>query len=74
MGRKVIGSLERIMKGREREHGSKKGIKNSIILPTMTYASETWTWNAAQQAQLREVEMSYIRGACGISRWDLENN
>ncbi len=20
------------------------------------------------------VEMSYIRGVCGISRWDLENN
>ena len=52
----------------------KKGIRNSITLPTLAYASETWTWNAAQQARVRAVEMSYIRGACGITKWDLESS
>ncbi len=36
--------------------GVKKGIRNSIILPILSYASDTWTWNVAQQAQIRAVE------------------
>ncbi len=24
----------------------------------------------AQQSRVRAVEMSYLRGACGVSRWD----
>ncbi len=27
-------------------------------------------WNAAQQSRIRAVEMSYMRGACGVSRLD----
>ena len=52
----------------------KQGIRNSVILPTLSYASETWTWNAAQQLRIRAVEMSYLWGACGVSRWDRESN
>ncbi len=28
------------------------------------------TWNGAQQSRVRAVEMSYLREACGVSRWD----
>ncbi len=38
------------------------------------HASETWMWNAVQQSRIQAVEMSYIRGACGVSRWDGESN
>ncbi len=31
-------------------------------------------WNAAQRSQIRAVEMSYMRGACGMSRWNRESN
>ncbi len=51
---------------------TQRGIRNSVILPTLSYASETWTWNAAQQSQIQAVEMSYMRGACVVSRWDRE--
>ena len=47
-----------------------RGLRNSILLPTLTYGSENWTWNGAQQSRVRAVEMSYLRGACGVSRWD----
>ncbi len=73
-GRQVMGALERVMKGRSVSRVVKKGIRNNVILPTLSYASETWTWNAAQQSRIREVEMSYMRGACGVSRWDRESN
>ncbi len=54
--------------------GVKRGPRNSILLPTLTYGSETWPWNRAQQSRVRAVEMSYLRGACGVMRWDGESN
>ncbi len=52
----------------------KRGLRNSILLPTLTYGSENWTWNGAQQSRVHAVEMSYLRGACGVSRYDGLNN
>ncbi len=73
-GRQVMGAVERVMKGRNVSMVVKGGIRYSVILPTLLYASETWTWNAAQQSRIRAVEMSYMRGACDVSRWDRESN
>ncbi len=33
-----------------------------------------WTWNRAQQSRVRAVEMSYLRGVCGVKRLDGESN
>ncbi len=70
----MVGALERVMKGRSVSMEVKRGIRNSIILPTLSYASEKWTWNVPQQSRICVVEMSYIRGACGVSGWDGESN
>ncbi len=48
----------------------KRVLRNSILLPTLTYGSENWTWNGVQQSRVRAVVMSYLRGACRVSRWD----
>lgn len=48
----------------------KRGIKKSIILPTLSYASETWIWNAVQQSKVHAVEMSFIRGESNVSVWN----
>ncbi len=69
-GRSVVGSLAGVMKGRTVSMDVKRGLRNSIRLPTLTYGSENWTWNGAQQSRVHAVEMSYLRGACGVSRWD----
>ncbi len=66
-GRSVIGSLSRVMKGRSVSMEVKRDLRNSILLPTLTYGSKTWTWNRAQQSRVRAVEMSYLRGACGVT-------
>ncbi len=65
-GREVMGALERVMKGRNVSMVVKHGIRNSVILPTLSYVSKTWTWNAAQQSRIRAVEMSYMLGTCGV--------
>ncbi len=73
-GRSVIGSLGRAMKGRNVSMEVKKGLRNSVLLLTLTYRSETWTWNRAQQSRVNAVEMSYLRGACGVTRRDGQSN
>ncbi len=70
----MIGELERVMKGRNVSMEVKRGIRHSIILPTLSYASETWARNAAEQSRIRAIGMSYLRGVCGVPRWDRESN
>ena len=33
-----------------------------------------WTWNRAQQSKVCGVEIKYLRGACGVTRWEGESN
>ena len=63
-----------IIKGRNVPMEVKRGLRNSVILLTLTCGSETWAWNRAQQSRVRAVEMRYLRGACGVTRWDGESN
>ncbi len=62
-GRHVLGLLAGVMKGRNVSMDVKRGLRNSILLPTLTYGSEHWTWNGAQQSRVHAVVMSYLRGA-----------
>ncbi len=67
-GRSVVGLLAGVKKGRNVFMAVKRGLRNSILLPAQTHGSENWTWNGAQQSRVCAVEMSYLRGACGVSR------
>ncbi len=69
-GGRVAGSLGRIMKGRSVSMEVKRDVRNTLILPTLTYASQTWTWNESLRSRVQAVEMSYLRSACGVSRMD----
>ncbi len=73
-GTSVIGCLAQVMKGSNVSMEVKRGLGNSNLLLTVTYESETWTWNRTQQPRVHAVEMSYRRGACGVTRWDGESN
>ncbi len=69
-GRSVIA---RVMRRRNVSMEVKRALRNNILLPTLTYGSETWTMNRAQQSRVCAVEMSYLRGACGVTRWEGES-
>ena len=73
-GRCVIGSLVRVMRGRIVSMDVKGRLKNSILLPTLMYGSETWTWNRAEHSKNHAVEMSYLRGESEITSQDGEIN
>lgn len=40
-GKKVTGSLSRIMKGTSVSKEVRKGVRDNIVYPTLTYAAET---------------------------------
>ncbi len=73
-GRKVVGSQGCMTKGRTVGLEVKKGLCDGIIVPSITYASETWVWNKRQRSKIQAVEMSYLRGACGVQRMYGESN
>ncbi len=73
-GRRVVRSLGRFMIGRSVSMEVKRDLRYTIIVPTLTYASVMWTWNKSQRSGVQEVEMSYLRNACGVSRMDRVSN
>ncbi len=73
-GRKVVGSSGCIMNGRSVSMEVKRDLRNTVIVPTLTYASKTWTWNESQRFRVQVVEMNYLRSACGVNRMDGMSN
>ncbi len=73
-GRKVVGSLRRIIIGRGVSMKVKRDLRNTVMVPTLTYASETWAWNESQRSRVQAVEMSYLRSTCGVNRIDGMSN
>ncbi len=62
--RSAVGLLAGVMKGRNVSMDVKRSLRNSILLPTLTYGWKNWTWNGAQQSRVCAVQMNYQRGAC----------
>ncbi len=62
------------MRGRIVSRELKKALRDSIIVSTVAYASETWVWNQSQRSKIQAVEISYLRGRCGVNRMDGESN
>ncbi len=52
----------------------RKALRDTIILPALTYASETWTWNEARRCRIQVIEMSDLRRACGLYSMDSESS
>ncbi len=72
-GREVVGSLGRIMNDRSVSMEVKRDLRNTVIVPTLTYASETRAWNESQRSRVQAVEMSYLRSACGVRMDGMSN-
>ncbi len=74
-GRRFIRSLARVIRSRNVSMDIKSSRNtHSINLPTLTFGSEVWAWNRAQQSSVCAVEMSYLIVACEVTRQDGESN
>ncbi len=50
--RKVVGSLGHTMNGRSVSMEVKRDLRNTVIVPTLTYTSETWARNESQRSRV----------------------
>ncbi len=57
------------MNGRSVTVEVNRDLRNTVIVPTLMYVSKTWAWNESQRSRVQAVEMSYLRSACGVSKW-----
>lgn len=73
-GRRVTGELGSMIKGRSLGVEVKKNLRDSIVLPTLTYSIEVWKWNVAEQSKIRAVEITYLRAGAGVTRLDRVRN
>ncbi len=60
--------MGRIMNGRSVSMEVKRDLRNTVIVPALTYASETRAWNESQRSRVQAMEMSYLKSVCGVSR------
>ncbi len=70
----VVRTLGCMIRGKTVNKEVKKALMNSIIVLTLTYTSETWMWNECQKSKIETVEMSYLRGGCGVNRMSSEGH
>ncbi len=60
--------MGRIMNGRSVSMEVKRDMRNTVIVTTLTYASNTWAWNEIERSRVQAVEMSGLKSAYGVSR------
>ena len=73
-GRRVVGTLKAVTRNRMVSMEAKKSLHDSVLIPTLTYGSETWTMLRRYDSRVRGVEMSYLRNACGVTWRDRLTN
>ena len=71
---KAMGGMKKIWKNRDLGMTVKRGLYNSVIVPTALYAAETWAMRAADKKRLDVMEMKCLRSMCGVTRWDRLRN
>ena len=73
-GAKVSGALRPIMKSRSVSIPAKKLMHQAILLPTLMYGSESWTWLKKDECGINAVEMRSLRRMCGRTLRDRVRN
>ncbi|XP_069947548.1 RNA-directed DNA polymerase from mobile element jockey isoform X1 [Cherax quadricarinatus] len=66
-GKRVSGALRSLWRQRTLFLEAKRGMYESIVLPTLLYGCEAWVVNVAARRRLEAVEMSCLRAMCGVN-------
>ena len=73
-GAKILGATGAMVRGGGVARKAKANIFKSLMVPALTYASETWAWQAGDMSRIQACEMRYLRAMCGVTRRDRIRN
>lgn len=73
-GAKVLGAVNRVVKGRSVNLDVKKCLYERVIVPTVLYGAETWGMREDERKKLNVFEMRCLRSMLGVTRMDRIRN
>ena len=73
-GAAAYGAMKSIWREKEVGMRVKKGLYESIIVPTVMYGGESWGLRKKEERRLNVMEMNCLRNMCGVSRRDRVRN
>ena len=59
---------------RELRKGTKMGVFNAVVVPTLLYGSEIWKVQKWHASRLQATEMRYLRRVEGVTKLDRVRN
>ena len=73
-GSKVAGSIRSLVNARSLQLECVKFLHESLLMPVLTYGSETGIWEEKERSRIGSVQMDNIKGLLGIRRMDKIQN
>ena len=73
-GWKVLGALKVVMKNRGLGMNVKKVLHEKVVVPTVTYCSESWSRKVTERQKLNALEIKCVRSMTGVSQLDRVRN
>ena len=73
-GNRMNGVLRPITSSQNVSMKAKTLLHKAILLPTIMYGSETWTWSKKDESGMNAVEMRALRRMCGVRLIDRVKN
>ena len=73
-GCKVLGAVNGVVRNRGLGMNVKRVLYERVIVPTVTYGSESWGMKERERRKLNVFEMRCLRSMCGVSRLDRLRN
>ncbi|XP_026317751.1 uncharacterized protein LOC113228612 [Hyposmocoma kahamanoa] len=67
-GNAVNGAISGVMGSNILSQKAYMSIHNALLVPTLTFGSESWVWQKKDESRINAVEMRYLRKICGIKQ------
>ena len=65
-GRRVAGAIRPMVNARSLQSECARILHKSLLVPVLTYSSETMIWREKERFRIRAVQMNNLRGLLGI--------
>ena len=67
-GRKIAGAIRSLVNARSLQLQCAMVLNESLLVPVLTFGSETMIWREKERPRIRAVQMGNLRGLLGIKR------
>ena len=69
-GRRVASAIRSLVNARSLQLECVRVLQKSLLVPVLTYGSETMIWREKERSRIRAVQMDNLRGLLDIRRMD----